>query len=284
MLTNIDKITIHIERSLQNKMSQFDNELERLNAGTTENSLDKLIDVDLTYNRSEIANFDVPAFPRPVYQFFKKVWIDSFNSFYPEKKPPTSNQIKKLWKSWYSPFFDEAEWWEDWEENRKEKISLSVSKAYSQRTQYTDIEAQKEFLLDFDAKSFDSYNLEPRYTAFIEFISKFIFKGELIEFNDLTPFQLESIKIEDKDDLPEESGIYFIIDQSNLYYIGMSLNLQKRWYNHHKQKELDSLPNLSISYLDCLPKHYLKNIESALIEHFQPKLNIVGNPLYKANN
>ena len=61
----------------------------------------------------------------------------------------------------------------------------------------------------------------------------------------------------------------------------MSTNIQKRWYSHHKQSCLNTLSNIRISYLDCLPKHYLKNIESALIGHFKPNLNILENPLYK---
>lgn len=291
----MDRITIDIEHSLQEKMSQFncdwslfckqaiENELKRLNTQLNGEDLTELIDIDLTYNRSELAKFDVPVFPRQVYQSLKEVWVDNFHSFYPEKKPPTSNQIKQLWQKWYSPFFDEVEWWENWEKNRKAEIENSVAQAYSQRNQYTEIEAQKEFLLDFAAESLDSCIFDSTYTAFVEFVSKFIFRGELIDFDNLTPFQLDSVNIEDKDNLPEESGIYFVIDKSNIYYIGMSLNLQKRWYDHHKQQELDSLSNLRISYLDCLPKHYLKNIESALIEHFKPKLNIVGNPLYKTS-
>lgn len=291
----MDKITINIdiEYSLKERMSQLncdwslickqaiESELKRLETQSNGEDLKELIDIDFTDNSSELAKFDVPVFPRQVYQLFKEIWVDSFHSFYPEKKPPTSNQIKQLWQTWYSPLFDEAEWWENWEETRREEIEKSVAIAYSRKIQYTEVEAQKEFLLDFAVESLNSYCLDPTYTAFIEFVSKFIFGGELINFNNLTPFQLDSVNIEDKDDLPEESGIYFVIDKFNIYYIGMSSNLQKRWYDHHKQQELSSLQNIKISYLDCLPKHYLKNIESALIEHFKPKLNIVGNPLYK---
>lgn len=291
----MDKITIDIESSLFQRMSQFDcdwslfckqaieSKLQRLNTQSNGEDLKELIDIDITYNSSELAKFDIPVFPRQVYKLFKEVWVENFHSFYPEKKPPTSNQIKQLWQTWYSPFFDDAEWWENWENNREQEIEKSVAQAYSQKTQYTEIEAQKEFLLYFAEQSMDVYGLNPLYTAFIEFVSKFIFRGELIDFNSLTPFQLDSIDIENKDDLPEQSGIYFVIDQSDIYYIGMSLNIQKRWYNHHKQQALNSLPSIRIAYLDCLPKHYLKNIESALIEHFKPKLNIVGNPLYRTN-
>lgn len=288
----MNRVTLQIERSLQEKMSKFDidwsqvchqaieAELKRLNDKSNSNNINSLIDIDITYNNSEIENFGIPDFPRKAYQIFKRVWIDSFSSFYPDKKTPTSNQIKQLWQSWYSPFFDEAEWWENWDENKRKEIEKSVSNAYTRSHQYTTIDEQNEFLLGFDGESFD-YDLEPVYTAFVEFISKFIFNGEIIEIGNLTPFKLKSVSIEDRDNLPEEPGVYFVIDEFNIYYIGMSSNIQKRWYSHHKQPYLNSLANIKISYLDCLPKHYLKNIESTLINHFKPSLNILENPLYK---
>ena len=120
----------------------------------------------------------------------------------------------------------------------------------------------------------------PVWDSFIAF-NKRLALAEVIDVNGLNPFNFKSITIEDRDELPEESGIYFVIDNSNIYYIGMSKNLQQRWYSHHKQAALDSFTNLRIAYLDCLPKHYLKNIESTLIKHFKPRLNIRENPLYK---
>jgi len=285
-------ITIQIERSLQEQMLEFnidwslvcnqaiETKLNHLNNKSGSNNVDSLIDIDVVYNSSEIEKFDIPVFPREVYQIFKRVWIDSFHSIYPEDKPPTSQQIKQLWKSWYSPSFDEIEWWENWDDNKREEIEKHVSNAYSRQNQYTDIEAQKEFLIDFDGEGLNC-ELDPIYTAFIEFVSKFIFRGKLIKIGDLTPFNFESVKIENKDDLPEAAGIYFVIDESKIYYIGMSTNIQKRWYSHHKQSQIDTLSNIKIAYLDCLPKHYLKNIESVLINHFKPSLNIIENPLCK---
>lgn len=288
----MDTLSIQIERSLIEQMSKFEidwsqvcqqaikNELERLNNQLNTNNLDNLIDIDLTYNNSEVGNFDVPDFPRQAYQVFKRVWNDYFSSTYSNTKAPTSQAIKQLWQSWYTPFFDEGEWWSDWDEYKREQVETSISNAYTYH-QYSTIDEQNEFLIDFDYESLES-NLDPIYTAFIQFVSKFIFNGEIIAINNLNPFHFKSVKMKDKDDLPEEAGIYFAIDKSNIYYIGMSTNIQKRWYSHHKQVELDSLADIEIAYLDCLPKHYLKNIESTLINHFKPSLNISGNPLYKS--
>ena len=161
----MDRFTIQIEQSLQEKMTKFDidwsqfcyqaieTELKRLNNILNSDNIDSLIDIDITYSNSQVENFEAPDFPRKVYQIFKRVWIDSFSSFYPDKKTPTSNQIKQLWQSWYSPFFDEAEWWENWDENKRKEIDKSISKAYSKSHQYTNIDEQNEFLLDFDVES-----------------------------------------------------------------------------------------------------------------------------------
>ena len=119
------------------------------------------------------------------------------------------------------------------------------------------------------------------YTAFVEFLSKFIFNYQFVDVNDLNPFHFKSVKIEERDELPEAPDIYFVIDESEIYYIGISKNIQERWYSHHKQPDLDPFPNLRISYLDCLPQHYLKSLESTLIKHFKPRLNIKENPLYQ---
>ena len=118
------------------------------------------------------------------------------------------------------------------------------------------------------------------YMPFIQFVSKFVFDEQLVSITDLNPFRLSSLAIQDKDDLPEESGIYFIIDESKIYYIGMSKNLQNRWYSHHRQDDFDKIPNLSIAYINCLPVNYLISIERTLIQHFIPKLNKQNNPLW----
>ncbi len=265
--------SINIDQSLREKMSQYDIDWSKVCNQAIEAKIDSfsnnnsedLIDIDLVFNRSEIENFNVPILPREVYRIFRQTWIDYYNFYSPQPKPPTSAQIKQLWQSWYSPFFDEGEWFENWEERNRWEPSSNMT-----------INEQCGLVSAFDAE-----NDEPIYTAFIQFVSKFIFDGQLLDIKNLRPFDFNSVSIEERDDLPESSGIYFVIDESKIYYIGMSTNINKRWFSHHKQNQLDSISNLKISYIDCLPKHYLKNIESTLIRHFRPCLNIQENPLYK---
>lgn len=287
----MDKLTIQLKPSLQEQMSQYDidwsqvcyeaiqTKLKHLNNQNYEDRINQLIDIDLEPESYELGNFDIPEFPREVYQAVKKAW-ETFNfcdSMLWKKKPPTSQQVKQLWNSWYSPIFDEYEWLYNWEEYRMQEVEALVRKAYGGN--YTNVNEQNEFLLHFNSEY--HYSLEPRYIAFVEFLSKFIFNSEIIDVKDLNPLNFKSVKIEQRDELPEAAGIYFVIDESEIYYIGISENIQERWYSHNKLPYLDPFPNLRISYLDSVPQHYLKNLESTLIKHFKPRLNIKENPLYQ---
>lgn len=277
---------INIDPSLREKMSQYDVDwseicrqaIENKIGNLNNNSIENLIDIDIPISNTEIQKVDVPKFPREIYQLLKKVWQEYFTfSNYPKSKVPTSTEIKQLWKTWYSTA-DDDDWYERWENNERQELENSVQKAYS-TGKYSFADEQNEFLLNFDDE-IENHGHEPTYTEFVQFISRFLWDGQLLNIYDLNPLYLQSVNFEEKDDLPESSGIYFVIDESKIYYIGMSVNINRRWYEYHKQKQLESIPNLRISYIVYLPKYYLKNIESTFIKHFTPCLNIRENPLY----
>ena len=56
---------------------------------------------------------------------------------------------------------------------------------------------------------------------------------------------LDSVELQDKHLLPNCSGIYYVIDnQQIIWYIGRSINLQKRWNSespHHRYYQLLSI-------------------------------------------
>ena len=84
---------------------------------------------------------------------------------------------------------------------------------------------------------------------------------------------LPSVALESKSDLPTQSAIYFAIDpQGVVQYVGRSANLNNRWVQHNKLKELESIGGIRISYLslDC---DLLTDVEKALIRWFNPPLN-----------
>jgi DNA-binding XRE family transcriptional regulator len=76
---------------------------------------------------------------------------------------------------------------------------------------------------------------------------------------------------------PEDPAIYFAIDsQGVVQYIGRSVNVRTRWKNHHRYEELEQMEGVKIAYLFIDTPELLPSIESALIDWFDPPLNVVG--------
>jgi len=237
----------------------------------TSKGIDSLFDSDLLEAPVSISSDQTTtngypkSLPREVYKSLKEAWNENYGE---DSKPPTSDQIKKLYHTWITYPFNEDGWYEKYGDYYEGFCRSNI-------TENQVAEEQDELVswyLQYDASTID-------YTPFIQFVSKFVFDEQLLNITDLNPFSLTSLTIQNKDDLPEESGIYFVIDASKVYYIGMSQNLQERWYSHHRQPDFDKLPNLSIAYIGGLSASYLRSIETTLIQHFTPNLNIQNNPL-----
>lgn len=73
------------------------------------------------------------------------------------------------------------------------------------------------------------------------------------------------------DKMPNNSGIYFITDGSEIYYVGKSINLAKRGrvYKHYSQINA----NIVVRYILC-GIELIDNEELRLIELLKPKLNV----------
>jgi excinuclease UvrABC nuclease subunit len=78
------------------------------------------------------------------------------------------------------------------------------------------------------------------------------------------------------------TGIYFLIKESELVYVGQSADIMNRIAQHAKEsvKDFDSY-----SILEC-PYEYLTTLEAYCIYKFRPRLNAVfpPNQLYKSFN
>ena len=86
--------------------------------------------------------------------------------------------------------------------------------------------------------------------------------------------KLPSVSIENRRQLPESSCIYFAIDsQDKIQYIGMTVNVKKRWRHHHRFEELEQIGGIRIVYLEVSEPALLPAIELALIKYFSPFLN-----------
>jgi len=85
------------------------------------------------------------------------------------------------------------------------------------------------------------------------------------------------LPLEEKAAFPKKPAIYFAIDsQGAVQYIGRSVNVRKRWGRHHKYDVLSEIGNVKIAYLFVDVVELLPKIEAALIEWFNPPLNLLA--------
>jgi hypothetical protein len=85
---------------------------------------------------------------------------------------------------------------------------------------------------------------------------------------------LPSVPLEQRDRLPKHPGIYFAVDSlGNVQYIGRSVNICQRWKSHHRQPDLDACQGVQIHHLEISSPELLPEVEAALIEWFEPRLN-----------
>lgn len=107
---------------------------------------------------------------------------------------------------------------------------------------------------------------------------------------------LECVKLQHKDLLPDYSGIYYVIDRQHLiWYIGRSVNLQQRWNNlvnpHHRYQQLLTISNQENTeffiYYSQEQKNKLNKLEQAHISKYQPCLNytpVIKNKYFNLNS
>lgn len=80
--------------------------------------------------------------------------------------------------------------------------------------------------------------------------------------------------LENKNCLPSVSGCYLVVaEETAVLYVGCSTNLYKRWKNHNRVKEFSNYDNVRICWLVISEESLLLEIEKALIEYFNPRLN-----------
>ncbi|GBO55468.1 hypothetical protein APA_3619 [Pseudanabaena sp. lw0831] len=86
---------------------------------------------------------------------------------------------------------------------------------------------------------------------------------------------LPSLKLLERQRLPECSAIYFVISRDQVLYVGLATNLRSRWQNHHRLTQLEAVNKRSevkLFWLVCT-QNQLNDLESQYIEHYCPILN-----------
>lgn len=96
------------------------------------------------------------------------------------------------------------------------------------------------------------------------------------------PRQWASVLLEDRSRLPKTSGVYAVIKQRRIYYIGFSANLNRRWCgkSHHRFLQAYKLGRPSLHYLP-LPKERARIVEKILIAHYSPLWNYSKVPVLR---
>jgi excinuclease UvrABC nuclease subunit len=92
---------------------------------------------------------------------------------------------------------------------------------------------------------------------------------------------LPSLCLSRRAELPKAPAVYFAIDSlAQVQYIGQSINLRQRWANHHhRQQQLDGIGNITIAWLEISELSLRREVEEALIQHFDPPFNGLRNEL-----
>jgi len=93
----------------------------------------------------------------------------------------------------------------------------------------------------------------------------------------LNLIDLPSVAVKDRKEMPNCSAIYFVLDKDNVaIYVGQSIGLAQRWVQHHRLKQLATMGDCRIAWLEVSDTALLDSIERACIAYFQPSLNGTG--------
>ncbi|MTJ53323.1 excinuclease ABC subunit C [Anabaena sp. UHCC 0253] len=89
--------------------------------------------------------------------------------------------------------------------------------------------------------------------------------------------KLPNLPLKSREQLPEKSGIYYVIDdQSIIWYIGLAKNLRSRWAgkSHHRIYQLEKQRKKVFTiYYEFVHETQLDVIEQQRIEQYNPQLN-----------
>ncbi len=124
---------------------------------------------------------------------------------------------------------------------------------------------------------------------FDQMVNELIENKFTVYFNKcLTPFKLPDLYSFKKISLPIQMGIYFIINNQAIVYIGKASNLRERWIKHEKWALIKAKYPFSKIAWATTPTNsdysLLDLTETSLIQYFQPSLNTQKKKILKKRN
>lgn len=94
--------------------------------------------------------------------------------------------------------------------------------------------------------------------------------SSLIDFS--VPDPVPFVGFAKRSDLPKLSGVYCLVEDGEILYVGKTRDLRKRWQSHHKSAVIKNASQAKIFYI-LAEESILSQIEVALIKYFAPPLN-----------
>jgi excinuclease UvrABC nuclease subunit len=83
---------------------------------------------------------------------------------------------------------------------------------------------------------------------------------------------LPRLPISERKNLPSLKGLYFVLGDGEIVYIGMTANFNKRFAQHHRLKSFITTKDVKIAWLQT-DSEDLFSLEKEAISFFNPKLN-----------
>ncbi|MFC0854800.1 hypothetical protein, partial [Halalkalibacter oceani] len=78
-----------------------------------------------------------------------------------------------------------------------------------------------------------------------------------------------------KSELKGQGGVYYLMEEGVVLYVGRSINIQKRLYTHMVSERLTaSVDGIAVQFIDDVPTQSI--IEAIAIKEFLPELNVTG--------
>lgn len=93
------------------------------------------------------------------------------------------------------------------------------------------------------------------------------------EISEINVFDLPSVPLDQRSQLPNVSGVYFAVRNEDVLYVGRASNLRARWArnNHHRLYELDILGGIFLHWLEVDTSACdIAELEGNLIKYFDP--------------
>lgn len=84
---------------------------------------------------------------------------------------------------------------------------------------------------------------------------------------------LDRVPLFKRTELPNSSGIYFVLWGDVIVYVGLAKNIRRRWYRHHRENDFNNLKgDVWIAY-EKVRESKLEDMEQYFIVELNPPLN-----------